>query len=300
MTSMDFFLRLLAEKTSTHEPAIDSVTLESYLTPGFVILCTIGLCILIVWYLYSGRHGALHHAPIRRYRGWFMLWPVIILFSWNIGLSLIFALISAATGTDMKDIPDLTQNLVTAVVYSVLITMMLYVAHKAFARQLNGFGINLRTLLPDIGSALITLLALFPLIQFGQIIVLVMGQWLYGDYEIQQHQTLTFLAENHNTMLMILTITNAVFIIPVFEEMLFRGFLQSTLRGAITPWKAIVITSLFFSFIHYPYFAHMPALFFLSCGLGYAYERSGSLLRPILMHMFFNGFSITLVLMTGS
>jgi membrane protease YdiL (CAAX protease family) len=35
----------------------------------------------------------------------------------------------------------------------------------------------------------------------------------------------------------------------------------------------------------------------LSCGLGYAYERSGSLLRPILMHIFFNSFSVVMTLL---
>jgi membrane protease YdiL (CAAX protease family) len=35
----------------------------------------------------------------------------------------------------------------------------------------------------------------------------------------------------------------------------------------------------------------------LSIGLGYAYERSGSLLRPILMHVFFNGFNIAMSLL---
>ncbi|MFZ9024246.1 MAG: type II CAAX prenyl endopeptidase Rce1 family protein [Anaerohalosphaeraceae bacterium] len=52
---------------------------------------------------------------------------------------------------------------------------------------------------------------------------------------------------------------------------------------------------MFFAILHTP--THIPALFILSVGLGYAYERSGSLLRPILMHIFFNGLSITMTLL---
>jgi membrane protease YdiL (CAAX protease family) len=59
-----------------------------------------------------------------------------------------------------------------------------------------------------------------------------------------------------------------------------------------------VLTSLFFAILHPP--THIPALFFLSCGLGYAYERSGSLFRPILMHVFFNGFSVAVTVLQSS
>jgi membrane protease YdiL (CAAX protease family) len=62
-----------------------------------------------------------------------------------------------------------------------------------------------------------------------------------------------------------------------------------------SPWVAIVFTSVFFAILHPP--THIPALFMLSCGLGYAYERSGSLLRPILMHIFFNSFSVVMTLL---
>jgi membrane protease YdiL (CAAX protease family) len=79
--------------------------------------------------------------------------------------------------------------------------------------------------------------------------------------------------------------------VPTFEELVFRGFFQTSLRPfAGSPWPAIFFTSLFFAILHPP--THIPALFMLSLGLGYAYEKSGSLLRPILMHIMFNGFNI--------
>jgi hypothetical protein len=88
-----------------------------------------------------------------------------------------------------------------------------------------------------------------------------------------------------------------VVIAPVFEEVLFRGFLQSALRSAgVNRWAVIAFVSVFFAFLHYPNYSHMLALFFLSLGLGYAYEHSGSLFRPILMHVFFNGFSVAVTL----
>jgi membrane protease YdiL (CAAX protease family) len=37
---------------------------------------------------------------------------------------------------------------------------------------------------------------------------------------------------------------------------------------------------------------HWPALFVLGVGMGYAYEKSGSLWRPIFIHALFNGVTI--------
>jgi membrane protease YdiL (CAAX protease family) len=81
---------------------------------------------------------------------------------------------------------------------------------------------------------------------------------------------------------------------PVFEELLFRGHLQSVLsRGLNRPWAAIVITSLIFAAFHAELWMFVP-LFVLSCGFGLMYERTGNLWAPVTMHAIFNGVSLAL------
>jgi membrane protease YdiL (CAAX protease family) len=41
---------------------------------------------------------------------------------------------------------------------------------------------------------------------------------------------------------------------------------------------------------------HWPALFVLGVCLGYSYEKSGSLFRPIFIHLFFNVSSVAIAL----
>jgi membrane protease YdiL (CAAX protease family) len=143
----------------------------------------------------------------------------------------------------------------------------------------------------------VNLLGTFPLILFGLWIALVLGRLFKGaGFSLEVHQTLNTLTDA-GIGLRVFVVLFAGLIVPVFEELLFRGFFQTSLRLISgNPWVAIIFTSVFFSILHPP--THIPALFLFSCGLGYAYERSGSLLRPILMHIFFNGFNIaaTLVL----
>jgi len=62
-----------------------------------------------------------------------------------------------------------------------------------------------------------------------------------------------------------------------------------------SPWQSIFIASIIFSILH-P-LMHLPALLILSVCMGYAYERSGSLLRPIFIHLFFNAVTIAFALL---
>jgi membrane protease YdiL (CAAX protease family) len=173
---------------------------------------------------------------------------------------------------------------------------MLIIARKTFARGVKGFGINRKKLIKDTPWAVINLLGTFPMILFGLWITLILGRLFADtDFSLEVHQTLDTLADA-GVGLKILVVIFAGLIVPVFEELLFRGFFQTTLRSlSNSPWAGIIITSIFFSILHPP--THIPALFMLSIGLGYAYERSGSLFRPILMHIFFNGLSVIMTLL---
>lgn len=80
---------------------------------------------------------------------------------------------------------------------------------------------------------------------------------------------------------------------PILEEMLFRGVLLDVLKSRMALNPAIWITGITFGLVHLTDPSSLllvPALAGLGVILGFARERSGgSLSRPILMHMGFNG-----------
>jgi membrane protease YdiL (CAAX protease family) len=85
-------------------------------------------------------------------------------------------------------------------------------------------------------------------------------------------------------------------IAPTLEEMLFRGLFQSAIHSYTNrPWLSILLTSAIFAMVHSNP-GHWPALAVLSVGLGYSYEKSGSLFRPIIIHALFNAASIAAAL----
>ncbi|MEM9250922.1 MAG: JDVT-CTERM system glutamic-type intramembrane protease [Planctomycetota bacterium] len=98
-------------------------------------------------------------------------------------------------------------------------------------------------------------------------------------------------------------IVSAVVLAPVLEELLFRGLLQTTLLNLARPMSpglrrllAIGVTSVVFVLAHGGVASPhaMPALAILSITLGYQYERTRSLITPIVCHAGFNAVNIGL------
>lgn len=73
---------------------------------------------------------------------------------------------------------------------------------------------------------------------------------------------------------------------PLCEEFLFRGLLQGGLRRSLPAWQAIGIAAALFAMMHPP--AAMLPAFVLGLCAGLAYERSGALLAPMLVHAGYN------------
>ena len=80
---------------------------------------------------------------------------------------------------------------------------------------------------------------------------------------------------------------SAVLFAPVFEEILFRGFLYRNLRDLIGTSPAMVATGLLFGFAHLDFGLILP-LAALGTVLAFLFERSGSLLVPIVVHATWN------------
>lgn len=83
----------------------------------------------------------------------------------------------------------------------------------------------------------------------------------------------------------------AVLVAPVTEELLFRGALFGSLRARIGSRAAALISSVLFAAVHSSVFALVP-LFVLALVLCWVYERSGSLVAPIVVHMLNNATSL--------
>ncbi len=74
---------------------------------------------------------------------------------------------------------------------------------------------------------------------------------------------------------------------PVIEEIFFRGFTYKAFRSRYGVRWAIIGSSLIFATLHLSVVAFVP-IFFLGVFLGYLYEKTGSLVPCMTVHMFHN------------
>ena len=86
---------------------------------------------------------------------------------------------------------------------------------------------------------------------------------------------------------------------PLFEEILFRGFLLPSLTRYLTPWKAVLLSAVIFAVVHLS-LAEMIPLTVLGIMLGIVYTRTQNLLASILLHSLWNGGTILSLYLLGS
>lgn len=76
-------------------------------------------------------------------------------------------------------------------------------------------------------------------------------------------------------------------IIPIMEEMIFRGLIYRRMRHNISMWKAVMFSAVLFGFYHGNSVQFIYALL-SGILLAYLYEKYGSIKAPILAHMLMN------------
>ncbi|MBN1457088.1 MAG: CPBP family intramembrane metalloprotease [Sedimentisphaerales bacterium] len=261
-----------------------------------VVISVFGLFCFAGWL--SGFAGGtdLSNSPVRRNNVPYYV-PVIWVFIWML-MSFIAAGLSEMISGDRSEWVGqfLSFGAITIVEAGMIVILLLF-AYMSFARRLKGFGLNVRTLHRDIFPAIVNFICVYPLVFAAVLVVDFLGRVLDPSFELQTNEGLSVLLDYPQLPLRILLIIFSIVIVPVFEEVLFRGLFQSMVRGYTQrPWMSVFITSGFFAMLH-PW-THWPALFILSCCMGYAYEKSGSLFRSIFIHMLFNGLNVTAALLT--
>ena len=284
---MSNFLKILAEV----EPGLAEYMLGSV----NLLLCLVGVGVLAFWIGHEGFAG-LNKSPIRRNCLPYWL-PFVMIFVWLLMYSAVSGVIGLIFGGQAEWIEELASYLGFAVVNIGVIGGAVWLSRMYFARGVKGLGLDLRRVWVDLRAAVVHYIAVLPLVWLGILVVMQVGKMVGGEgFEVEQHQSLMTVGQSGSVLLTVVILAFVVVIVPVFEEIMFRGYLQSMAAGFIgSRWAAIAMTSVLFTMLHPK--THWLALMALSMCLGYAYEKSGSLLRSIFIHSIFNGVNVAAALL---
>jgi membrane protease YdiL (CAAX protease family) len=267
-------------------------------------LIAIGVGVMTIWLIgWAGQLGerAIASAPIRR--GGLGLIDAGLGLLLVLGGPLLVGSVGVAAGLEPKTDPSdfVLLMLIGQLAAIPALGFALYRVGKTMPGGLKSFGFNLQRPGRIAGLAGLGLLVVLA-INLGLLQVITILAELF-DLELPTiaHTALTTLIDSRSVVVRVAIVGSAVVIAPIFEEIIFRGLLQSALQqGQFVNrrWAAIGLSAVIFTSIHLgaiPVYATAP-LFVLSLGLGYVYEKTGSLVTPIAMHMLFNGLNITVVL----
>ncbi len=145
-------------------------------------------------------------------------------------------------------------------------------------------------------------LLVWPLVSAASLVSGLVAERVSGEpVERIAHDTLQQLVDSPGNGWFLVMAGLVVLVVPVLEEVMYRGLLQRTLDGVgLGRWTAILLASLIFALMHVdavPWHA-LPVLVVLSIGFGWAYERTRSLAAPIVMHIVFNAVNLGLAWLT--
>lgn len=110
---------------------------------------------------------------------------------------------------------------------------------------------------------------------------------------------LSLALENKDLVALVIFFVTAAIAAPIFEEILFRGFLLPSLTRYLPVWGAIVTSSLLFAIAHLSLSEVLP-LTTLGIILGVVYTRSRNLLAPIFLHSLWNSGTLISLFILGS
>lgn len=177
-----------------------------------------------------------------------------------------------------------------AVIYA---SIVIFVAGLLIYRNLppsEVFGLGSMGFTRALGRSLLCLGAAYPLLVLVQAMV-------YGvaGGEMSPQDVVEFLRNAETPRDRLAVLAMAVVVAPVAEEMIFRGYLYPVGKKYFGAFVSMAATGLLFAVLH-GHTGSIPALFTLAMCLGLAYEKSGTLLVPMIMHAVFNAVSVTAIL----
>ncbi|MBI4114983.1 MAG: CPBP family intramembrane metalloprotease [Candidatus Omnitrophica bacterium] len=226
------------------------------------------------------------HGPPQA-RGWTLstIFKVILLFFLiTLSLNIVLSFLRYATRSSIS--PNFFLLFHTTLSDILCIALVVYFVHRAGGNW-RDLGFHEIRILKDIRVGLVGYLAILP---FFLLILVAVVLWAsIFHYEPPPHPLVeVFLEEEaRSPALIAYSIFLACVTGPFLEEIFFRGFLYPALKSRWGVTWGLILSSAFFGLIHQNTFAFLP-IFLLGLILGYLYEKRGTLVPSIALHIVHN------------
>lgn len=174
--------------------------------------------------------------------------------------------------------------------------LLLWYIIKGCGASADVFGLRLARPVRTLGRALLALLGTMPAV----LALLYATHALYMGLIREPppvHGFINAIARAEHPALLAVLVAMSGLIVPVLEELFYRGIIMTTLLRTGRPAVAIVGSGLLFGLVHLTaQVTSVPALAAFGIALGYVYYRTRNLWAPVAMHAAFNLYSLGLTI----
>lgn len=246
----------------------------------------VGIILFFTWGLGFMRHAKTDHSPAP-WKFWDLFRVVILSFFWG-QIGLMIALVGCRW-LGVKDLNDYLWMLAGTLYVDLLAGFfILHIVIVQAKGTLVHLGLTSRRFFRNVAVGILGYVSALPILTITLLAVLAAVQILKYEPPPQPIQEIFFMEEG--STLLIASILAAL-VGPFFEELFFRGFLYNTLKKRVSPMTALWTTSAVFAGVHGNLFGFFPIMG-LSALLTLLYERSGSLVSSITVHILHNSLMI--------
>ena len=294
----DALLSLQAQEQEIAQQAVWKLALIGGI-PGFGGLLGVGLFVfLVAQRLLQGKRSILatnSDVPWETPWDWEIIWQVLILGFFFVG-QLLLPVLFGLLGFNPANFTVRMKAFYVLLSYLLLASgglLVLYLSIKPFLPvSEDWFRFKLRSnwILWGLGGYLVAL----PVV----IVVSLINQRLWQG-QGGSNPILPLALEGRDSVALLIFFLTACVAAPVFEEIIFRGFLLPSLTRYMPVWGAILASSLLFAIAHLSLSEVLPLLA-LGMVLGVVYTRSRNLLASMLLHGLWNAGTLLSLFVLGS
>ena len=278
-------------KTFFNSESLKAKFFRGFLVLGFFVF--IFSVIMNIWFIFQGKRIDLKSLSYRRPVSWNVsdlvrIILVIVFMAYIIGM--IGAALFKAFNINMS--MNLGMIINTFFIDIAAGIVIVYFVIYRYKENLEALGLKFSSFFKNVLSGITGYIFMLPLL----FTVLAVSVWLLnviGYTPPPQPVFEVFMKESRSRVLLFLTIFVSVFG-PIMEEMFFRGFMYSAVKKRFGVLIGMILSASIFSALHTNIVGFLPIMV-LGMFLAYLYEKTGSLVAPMVVHIIHNSVIIAFV-----
>ena len=165
------------------------------------------------------------------------------------------------------------------------VVFILYFTVGQYGEKLQSLGVSLKNFSRNVWYGVVGYIAIVPVLVGLLVLITFISNLI--QYVPEKQAVVELFLKEKNAPFLIYTSLFAAIAGPIVEELFFRGFMYNAFKKRIGIFWAMMITAAFFALLHAHAVGFFPIMV-LGILLAYLYEKTGTLVSSITVHMIHN------------